>query len=122
MKSVFAAASIALLAAALSACSPLGGGKAKVAMAPPPSTASAMRAANGLKLARQWCASCHSVEADGTASDKAPPFSAIAARRDTNWIKAWLADPHPPMKGITLSNEEIADLTAYIKSLAPTAR
>jgi mono/diheme cytochrome c family protein len=77
------------------------------------------RPENGLNLARAWCSSCHTVEPQGMASDKAPAFAAIAERRDDAWIKAWLATPHPPMEGITLSNQEIADLTAYIKSLAP---
>ena len=75
---------------------------------------------NGLKLARQWCSSCHAVEAgQSLESDKAPPFDEIAQRRDTKWVKTWLENPHPPMTGITLTHAEIADITAYIKSLAP---
>ncbi|MFZ1990459.1 MAG: c-type cytochrome [Alphaproteobacteria bacterium] len=82
--------------------------------------ASAANAQNGLKLARQWCSSCHAVETgQSPESDKAPPFSEIAARRDDKWIKTWLENPHPPMQGITLTHGEIADLMAYIKSLAP---
>ena len=75
-------------------------------------------AANGLRLARQWCASCHGVEPKATATDKAPPFAAIARRRDSTWVKAWLSDPHPPMTGIELSRAQIDDVTAYMKSLA----
>ena len=74
----------------------------------------------GLTLARQWCSSCHTVEAaQSPESDKAPPFSEIAQRRDDKWMKTWLENPHPPMTGITLTHGEITDLTAYIKSLAP---
>ena len=80
----------------------------------------AANAKNGLKLARQWCTSCHTVEAgQSPTSDKAPAFSEIAARRDDKWVKTWLENPHPPMKGITLTHAEVADLTVYIKSLAP---
>ncbi len=96
-------AGLALACAALSAGTALAAGDA----------------ANGLSLARQWCSSCHTVEAGGTAVDKAPSFASIAARRDGKWIKAWLTNPHPPMEGIALSNAQINDLTAYIKSLAP---
>lgn len=77
-------------------------------------------AEKGQKLARQWCSSCHSVEAgQSPQSDKAPPFSEIAARHDDKWVKTWLESPHPPMTGITLTHAEIGDLTTYIKSLAP---
>jgi len=83
----------------------------------------AASAQNGLKLAREWCSSCHAVEAaQSPESDRAPPFADIAARRDDKWIKTWLENPHPPMTGITLTHAEIADLNAYIKSLAPKAQ
>jgi mono/diheme cytochrome c family protein len=75
-------------------------------------------AANGLTLARQWCSSCHAVEPQGPATDKAPPFAEIAQTHDSKWTTAWLADPHPPMKGIELSNAQIADVVAYLQTLA----
>ena len=79
-------------------------------------------AEQGLKLARQWCSSCHAVEArQSPESDKAPSFTEIARRHDDKWIKTWLENPHPPMIGITLTHAEIANLNAYIKSLAPKA-
>jgi mono/diheme cytochrome c family protein len=81
----------------------------------------AVDAKHGLVLARQWCSTCHTVEPQGSASDKAPAFATIAERRDQKWVKAWLSDPHPPMQGITLTRVEIDDLTAYIESLAPKA-
>ena len=82
--------------------------------------ASAASAQLGLNLARKWCSSCHTVEAgQSPASDKAPAFTEIAARRDDKWVKTWLENPHPPMTGITLTHIEISNLNAYIKSLAP---
>jgi len=89
-------------------------------MGPPVMAAGAPE--NGLKLARQWCAACHEVESKTVSSDAAPPFAEIAQRRDTNWMKSWLSDPHPPMKGISLSRSQIDDLTAYIQSFAPPER
>ena len=32
-------------------------------------------------------------------------------------LTQWLADPHPPMPNLSLANEEIAALVAYIGSL-----
>jgi len=73
---------------------------------------------NGLKLARQWCSSCHQVEQKPGLHDMAPTFSSIAGRRNKAWVKAWLSNPHPPMTGIDLSRTQIDDITAYIQSLA----
>jgi mono/diheme cytochrome c family protein len=75
-------------------------------------------AENGLKIARQWCSSCHTVEPQASTSDKAPPFAVIAQRRDDKWVDAWLDAPHPPMEGITLSSSQIKDVKAYLRSLA----
>jgi mono/diheme cytochrome c family protein len=54
----------------------------------------------GHKLARQWCSGCHLVE----------PGQATR-------LTQWLSDPHPPMPNLSLANEEIAALVAYIGSL-----
>ena len=79
-------------------------------------------AKSGLALAGEWCASCHVVEENqATASDViAPPFASIAgtlddARRDE--LNAWLTAPHGPMKDISLSRQQIADVLAYIATL-----
>jgi mono/diheme cytochrome c family protein len=82
-----------------------------------PPVFAAGNAANGLKLARHWCASCHIVDPKDTGNDAAPPFRALAHRRDKNWIKVWLSAPHPPMTGIDLSRAQIDDITAYLESL-----
>jgi mono/diheme cytochrome c family protein len=74
----------------------------------------------GERLARKWCSTCHLVAPDqGTTSDVAPPFKAIAARRDAAQISGWLIDPHPPMPDPNLTRREIDDLTVYIESLRP---
>lgn len=73
----------------------------------------------GHALARQWCAACHQVEAGATANDAVPSFLALA--RDPavseGGLKAWLADPHPPMPNPSLSRAEIDALVAYLLSL-----
>jgi mono/diheme cytochrome c family protein len=77
-------------------------------------------AANGERLARQWCASCHLVAADQSGpTSEAPPFSTLAARGDfsAEQIAHFLFDPHPRMPNMELTRTEAADLAAYIKSL-----
>lgn len=73
----------------------------------------------GRTLARSWCTGCHLVEPSGLGSDTAPPFAIIAndPARTPPRLKRWLADPHPPMPNLKLSNREIDDLVAYLESL-----
>ena len=75
----------------------------------------------GRKLAEQWCSNCHIV-APGQAAggDGAPAFTTIAdtAADRTDDLRAWLADPHPPMPNLDLTRSEIDDLLVYIESLA----
>jgi mono/diheme cytochrome c family protein len=76
--------------------------------------------ANGERLARQWCASCHIVAADQSGpTSEAPPFVTLAARTDfsAEQIAQFLLDPHPRMPNMELTRTEAADLAAYIKSL-----
>ncbi|WP_407049221.1 c-type cytochrome [Methyloraptor flagellatus] len=79
--------------------------------------------ANGLRLARRWCAACHVVEPSQTAAAAdAPAFAALAADplRAEDAIANILAAPakaHSKMQDLALSRLEIGDLVAYIKSL-----
>lgn len=85
------------------------------------STASAAGSAvAGKRLAQQWCVSCHQIEPNGPAKDSAPPFASLGVQKgkDPGWIRAWLTDPHPPMKGINLSRQQIDDVVAYLQSLS----
>ena len=101
----------AFLAAAVSA--------ALLAALPSAAAQAAGSADAGKKLAERWCASCHQIAPDATASDVAPSFPSLAREKDGDfaWARAWLFDPHPPMEGIRLSNREIDDVVAYFKSL-----
>jgi mono/diheme cytochrome c family protein len=78
----------------------------------------------GKDLAERWCASCHQIAPDAAASDVAPSFPTLVREKDGDfsWARAWLFDPHPPMTGIRLSNREIDDIVAYLKSLPREVR
>jgi mono/diheme cytochrome c family protein len=78
-------------------------------------------AANGERLARQWCASCHVVTADQKqASADVPAFATIARMPgfDPAKLAFFLLDPHPKMPDMSLTRSEAADLAKYIASLA----
>lgn len=84
--------------------------------------ATAADADAGKALALQWCSSCHLVSNDQTtaSSTSLPSFYDMA--RDVGWtegtLKVFLANPHPKMPNMTLSNNDISDLSRYISMLA----
>ncbi|NBN65859.1 cytochrome C552 [Microvirga tunisiensis] len=88
-----------------------------------PVAAGAGQADAGGRLARQWCAACHVVaqNQDRAATIGVPSFFDIAANPDMTRekIETFLADPHPKMPDMGLSNPDIRDLAAYIVSLRP---
>lgn len=94
---------------------------AAVAMAAAfPLAAAAADANHGRVIARQWCASCHVVEAgQPAAADTAPAFSTIAndPGRAPSAQRAWLSSPHPPMPNLALTRGEIDDIVAYLETL-----
>ena len=76
--------------------------------------------ANGERLAKRWCASCHIVSADQTrGADNVPAFAAIAKTPgfSAENIGQFLLDPHPKMPDVQLTRDEARDLGAYIASL-----
>ena len=81
--------------------------------------AAAGNAEAGRQLVMRSCSSCHAIEAAKTATDNAPPFSAVAKTNKENpaWIRGWLMNPHPPMPNISLSRQQIDDIVAYLSSL-----
>ncbi len=99
---------------ALGACLAIGGaiGAAQ--------TSAAADVASGETLAKRWCAECH-VVAPGQprAQADAPTFAAISATRRVPEIKLFLGQSHPQMPDMNLSRDEVADLIAYMHSLAP---
>jgi cytochrome c len=91
-----------------------------LALAAAPAASAAGDAAAGQALAQRWCTGCHVIDRSGHGPDIAPPFPAIAHRHhnDEHWLRAWLAEPHPPMPNLNLSRAEIDDLVAYLQSFA----
>ena len=76
--------------------------------------------ANGERLARQWCASCHIVAPDQKqASADVPAFASIARMPgfDRNKVAFFLLDPHPKMPSMSLTRSEASDLADYIAAL-----
>jgi len=78
------------------------------------------RVAQGRTAAERWCQECHLV-GGGVASDAAPAFAALAANPDKSEgvLRAFLAEPHAPMPPLSLTRQDIDNLVAYIRSLAP---
>ncbi len=77
-------------------------------------------AARGLRLADNWCSSCHLVSPEQkTPSRGAPPFSQIAQSQTFNadHLAYLLYDPHPKMAKLALSRRAIDDIAAYVLSL-----
>lgn len=77
--------------------------------------------AEGQALAQKFCATCHFVggEPTGTAPVGPPSFAAIANKpgQSGGHIKAVLIKPHAPMPDMSLTNEEILNVIAYLDTL-----
>jgi mono/diheme cytochrome c family protein len=88
-------------------------------IAVPAMAAQAGNADAGRQLVMRSCSSCHATGTATTAGDGAPPLSYIAKdnKERPAWIRGWLMDPHPPMPGIMLSRQQVADIIAYLNSL-----
>jgi mono/diheme cytochrome c family protein len=72
----------------------------------------------GARLAQQWCTACHVIGSGTHGQDAAPPLPPPLDRgQDQQWIRVWLANPHPPMPNLNLSRQEIDDIVAYLASL-----
>lgn len=82
-------------------------------------SAGAVDADNGKRLAERWCVSCHVINTgQKSATTEAPPFSVIAGRSDLDAgrLALFLLHPHPKMPDIGLSRDAAADLVAFIAS------
>ena len=77
------------------------------------------RAEAGLRLAQQWCTTCHQVEPGAQTTDVAPPWPSLANDRagDFGWVRMRLQNPPYPMTGINLSNTQIDNIVAYFETL-----
>lgn len=76
--------------------------------------------AAGRRIAERWCAACHIVSPTQTAgAADVLTFKAIADKSDDDFrsLAAFLANPHPVMADIGLTQRQIRDLVAYIATL-----
>lgn len=73
----------------------------------------------GRALAREVCANCHVVEAGGRGTDAVPSFQSIVARPGVTdaQLRGFIADPHPRMPDLQLTNSQIEDIVSYLDSL-----
>ncbi len=78
-------------------------------------------AAKGQAIARDSCARCHNVEADGPFKQHPPSFAAIAVYRSDEQVFGRIMFPplHSamPQLAYTLSPDNVEHLVAYIRSL-----
>ncbi len=74
----------------------------------------------GAALSRELCAACHLVGEDARgASDAAPTFHAIAnhPQMSERRIRGFVYAPHPQMPSLQLTEPQIDDIVAYLRSL-----
>jgi cytochrome c len=77
-------------------------------------------ARQGLVLAEQWCAECHSVRRDrASGNPDLPTFSEIAAEPSATAyaLRIFLRTPHATMPNFVLDADDIDDIVDYILSL-----
>ena len=76
--------------------------------------------ASGQRIAARWCAACHMISPDQKRGDtEAPSFASVAMRYSSKDLALFLTSPYPRMPNMTLSQPEIADLVAYVRTLGP---
>jgi mono/diheme cytochrome c family protein len=77
-------------------------------------------ASAGARMALQWCANCHVVNARGpsaTVPQGPPAFRTIAGHMNPEQLRAFLSHPHGAMPDLALTRAEINDLIDYIETL-----
>jgi mono/diheme cytochrome c family protein len=75
---------------------------------------------SGQRIAARWCAACHMISpGQSQSSPDAPTFAAVAGKYDSKDLRLFLTTPYPRMPNMALSQPEIADLVAYIRTLGP---
>ncbi len=81
-------------------------------------------AMTGQNLAKDWCARCHDISADGPFKQTPPSFASIAVYRapdDIRWRIQYPAEhANMPRLGYFLDTEDLDHLVAFIVSLEET--
>lgn len=83
--------------------------------------AQAQDIANGKVIAEVWCGNCHRVDTTDPrpVRDATPSFATIARKKSTTAasLATFLQTRHRGMPDLTLSRDEINDVSAYLLSL-----
>lgn len=87
----------------------------------PASSAELGNAKNGMSLAREVCARCHLVER----ADRSDPLLGVPSFQEVAYspsttelsLRVFLRSPHKDMPNLILTDDELADVIAYIMSL-----
>jgi len=94
---------------------------ALLAASPAPAQPGLSDKGHGRDLAERLCSNCHLASRDAkfSGTQMAPPFPAIANRKDQTpqRLAGAIIIPHPEMPTIQLTMSEIRDIVAYIMSL-----
>jgi mono/diheme cytochrome c family protein len=84
-----------------------------------PAAARAGDAAEGERLARRACGYCHAIAAGPSPMAAAPPFASIARSKKFRVSGSRLVTGNRvKMPSFAFTDEQAADITAYLKSLA----
>ncbi len=75
-------------------------------------------------MARRACFGCHVMPGEGVRGAVGPDLSFVASRTSSPWLFAWLKSPAkvlavPRMADFLLSDQEAADIVAYLETFAP---
>ena len=118
-------------ALALAGCMTVGAGDAAPAVAAEP----ASTLAYGQRIAQRGCGGCHAVADGASPMADAPPFRVLHRRYPAGGLAQLLEEgmlppdrpleegaprTHPRMPAVALGSDEVAALTAYLRSLEPT--
>lgn len=109
---------------------------AGLSLAGPPAARSA-DVAFGRRVAERYCGGCHAIGAGRSPNPRSPPFRRLYRRYRTGGLDALLAEGmvapttpaeegaaplHPSMPQVSLGEDEVAALKAYLRSLEPRRR
>jgi mono/diheme cytochrome c family protein len=77
----------------------------------------------GRRVALKACGGCHAIDRGKSAATNAPPFRSLYKRMNVDSLPLRFQDGmmlgHGEMPMVRLSADEVAALTAYLKSLGP---
>jgi mono/diheme cytochrome c family protein len=76
----------------------------------------------GFTCAKEVCANCHAISSYRSPVPKATAFDQIANVMSADAILMWMRTTHPMMPNITLEQEDLIDVIAYILSLKAKSR